>query len=132
MLKMTDCGTAINGLMKYAISNFPSQVNVQDPKTLSAFSVGFANMQDVKWIGLDAPSSFVTADVKNMREKIGNNTAKNQYYFDALSALLQAKLPWVKSSKLYIEINNSFTTSKQNLDMIMDQSSGGVICFDDP
>lgn len=67
MLKMTDCSNSINGLLKYAINNFPNQVNVQDPKTMSPFSIGFANMQDVKWIGLNTPPSFVTSDVVAMR-----------------------------------------------------------------
>lgn len=42
MLRMSDCMGAVNGLFKYASSNFPNQVNLNDPKTLSPFSIGFA------------------------------------------------------------------------------------------
>lgn len=68
LVKITDCDKSINNLFDYAISRFTNQVNVQDPKTMVPFSVGFANMQDVKWIGLDAPASYVTPDVLAMRQ----------------------------------------------------------------
>lgn len=68
LIRITDCDNSINALFNYAISRFTNQVNVQDPKTMVPFSVGFANMQDIKWVGLDAPTSFVTPNVLAMRE----------------------------------------------------------------
>ena len=52
MQKMSDCVGAVNGLLKYAINNFPSQVQVQDLRTLSTFPIGFAKLQDIRWLGL--------------------------------------------------------------------------------
>jgi hypothetical protein len=60
MLKMNDCMGAINGLIKYASSNFPSQINLKDPSTLAPFSIGFADMQDIKWLGLAIPTFYAT------------------------------------------------------------------------
>ncbi len=67
MLNMNDCMGAVNGLIKYASSNFPNQVNLNDPKTLSPFSMGFADMQDIKWLGLAIPTTYATKEVVAMR-----------------------------------------------------------------
>lgn len=58
MQNMNDCRGAINGLIKYASTNFPSQVNLKDPSTLSPFSINFADMQDLKWLGLTTSPSL--------------------------------------------------------------------------
>jgi hypothetical protein len=42
--RLADCNSAINGLFKYAIDLFPSQVNLQDISTLSSFPLGFAKI----------------------------------------------------------------------------------------
>jgi hypothetical protein len=67
MQKLSDCNAAVNGLLKYAMGNFPAQVNIQDVRTLSAFPIGFAKLQNIKWIGLDIPPSYVTQSVLAMR-----------------------------------------------------------------
>lgn len=67
LTNMNDCIGVMNGLLKYASTNFPNQVNLQDPKTVTPFSTGFADMQDIKWLGLTTPKSYVTKDVAAMR-----------------------------------------------------------------
>jgi len=44
MQKMADCTGAVNGLLKYAINNFPAQVKIDDVRTLSTFPIGFAKL----------------------------------------------------------------------------------------
>jgi hypothetical protein len=132
MQNMTSCTGAVNGLIKYASINFPNQVNLKDPSTLSPFSIGFADMQDVKWLGLAVPTFYATKEVVAMRATIGDELLKNQYYFDVMTSLAQIKLPLAKDSILYRTITNLKSRCKANVDAIMDQYSGGIICFKDP
>ncbi len=67
MLKLSDCDSAITGLLRYAINTFPPQVDLQNIKTLSSFSIGFAQLQSIKYIGLEAPPSILTKDIVVMR-----------------------------------------------------------------
>lgn len=45
-------------------------------------------MQDIKWIGLDAPASFVTKEVISMRERLANTKLKYEYYYESLTNLM--------------------------------------------
>ena len=64
-------------------------------------------MQDIKWIGLDTTTSFVTKDVISMRDKLANAKLRYEYYYDSLTNLIQAQLPWEKASNLYAKMNNA-------------------------
>ncbi len=75
MQRLTDCNSAVNGLLKYAINNFPSQVDLNDVRTLSSFPLGFAKLQSIKWIGLETSPSYVTKDVVAMRQNLANKLA---------------------------------------------------------
>jgi hypothetical protein len=89
-------------------------------------------MQDIKWIGLDTPASFVTKEVISMRERLANTKLRYEYYYESLTNFMQASLPWVKTSNLYTKIDNCWKGSKINMDMLMNQQSGGITCFNDP
>lgn len=91
----------MNGLLKYSSENFPAQINIQDPTTVAPFAVGFADLQDVKWLGLETPKSFITKDVIDMRQTLANTLFANQYYIDTFTLLAQTKLNWDKDSTLF-------------------------------
>lgn len=98
---MKDCIGSMNGLLKYSSENFPAQINIQDPTTVAPFAVGFADLQDVKWLGLETPKSFITKDVIDMRQTLANTLFANQYYIDTFTLLAQTKLNWDKDSTLF-------------------------------
>lgn len=64
---MMDCNGAINNMFNYAINNFPRQVDIHNPSTMVPFSIGFADLQNIKWIGLEPPSPYATKDVIAVR-----------------------------------------------------------------
>lgn len=99
-MNMGDCAGAINGLIRYASSNFPSQVDISNPNTLSPFSLGFADLQDIKWIGLAIPKFYVNKDVVAMRESLADQLLKSQFYMDRVSALITdfSYFPWDKAA----------------------------------
>jgi hypothetical protein len=131
MLNMNDCAGAVNGLIKYASSNFPSQVNLTDPRTLSPFSIGFADMQDIKWIGLNTPKSYATQEVVEMRSKLADVMFRNQNLIDKISSLSNS-LPWDKDSEFWKSMTAIPALCKKNIDIVMDQTIGGILCFKDP
>lgn len=115
LTNMNDCIGAMNGLLKYASNNFPSQVNLQDPKTVAPFSTGFADLQDIKWLGLNTPKSYVTKDVIGMRQTLANSLLANQYYIDTFTLLAQTKLNWDKDSNLFKTILSIPNECKLNI-----------------
>lgn len=131
MQKMEDCMGAVNGLLKYASSNFPNQVNLNDPKTLSPFSIGFADLQDIKLFGLNIPPTYATKEVVAMREQIANSLFLHQYYVDKINDMNLA-LPFDKESKLWQPLAQLSDLCRENIASIMDQTSGGILCFRDP
>ena len=132
MKTMTDCSEAINTLFNYAINSFPSQVNIHDPSTMVPFSIGFADVQDVRWIGLNPPAPFATKEVVAMRETLANCLLANQYYKDALPIVAQSKLPWDKNSALYRSFAEIANACQPNIDLLMDQNQGAILCYNSP
>lgn len=132
MKTMTDCSGAINSLFDYAISSFPSQVDVHDPSTMVPFSIGFADIQDISWIGLKSPTSFATKEVVAMREALANSLLASQYYKDALPRVAQSKLPWDRNSALYRSIGDIVSGCQPNIDLLMDQNQGAILCYNSP
>ncbi len=111
---MSDCIGAINGLLKYATNNFPSQVQLQDVKTLSAFPIGFAKLLYIQWLGLQNPASLITKNISDMRQTLASSFLLNQYYANRLNYLaVTSKLPWVKSSVLYQLINKNLQIARK-------------------
>ncbi len=96
MQRLTDCNSAVNGLLNYAINKFPSQVDLQDIRTLSSFPLGFAKLQSIKWIGLETSPTYVTKDVVSTRQILADKLLENQYYLDSMTVLTKVKLPWIK------------------------------------
>jgi hypothetical protein len=52
--------SAIDGLLKYAINQFPSQISIEEGRGLSSYPIGFSSLIDIKFLGLVIPPSYVT------------------------------------------------------------------------
>jgi len=87
MLNMNDCAGAVNGLIKYASTHFPNQVNLNDAKTISPFTIGFADLQDIKWLGLAVPRSYATGEVVEMRGRLASEMFRNQKLMDKITSI---------------------------------------------
>ena len=78
------------------------------------------------------PVSYATKEVIAMRERIADELFKHQYYINKINSITTSSFPWDKNGQLWKSMIALATMSKDNIGLIMDQMSGGVLCYKDP
>lgn len=80
MTNMTTCISAIDGLLSYAVNLFPTQISIQDNRGLSSYPIGFADLLNIRFLGLKVPPSYVTDAVVEARKTLADQVFLNNYY----------------------------------------------------
>lgn len=73
MTNMASCISAVDGLIAYAVNDYPKQVSFADNLGLSAYPMGFANILNIRLIGLKVPATYVTDNVTEARIALANS-----------------------------------------------------------
>lgn len=129
---MVSCQKAVNGLLDYATERFTSQVSVVDNKGMSSFSIGFASLVDVKWLGITIPPAWVNYEIQQARIRLADAYFQNKYYVEKFYVLLNKyPIPWNKTSSLYKNVQKLSALANANMDLLMDASTGAITCYSD-
>jgi hypothetical protein len=83
-------------------------------------------------VGLNVPTTYATKEVVAMRQQIANEFFKHQYYVDKINSIAASSFPWDKNGPLWKSMLSLSAMAKDNIGLIMDQTSGGILCFKDP
>lgn len=133
---MDNCVKAANGLLNYAVDNFPKQVSFNPDKGLVPLGPGFIKHDPIAEYGLTPAPSLVTKEVAENRIFLGNALKENQYYQQKIDTLLLGyPVQWDKNSEIYKAAAKLYKMATNNIDAINAPSNpddGALKCYSHP
>lgn len=133
---MDNCVKAANGLLTYAVDNFPKQISFNPDKGLVPLGSGFIHHDPISEYGLTPPPSLVTKEVLDDRAYLANALKENQYYQQKLDSLLNGyPVQWATNYDMYKSLVKLYKTATNNIDTITVPASpddGALKCYNHP
>ncbi len=133
---MDSCVKAANGLLTYAVENFPKQISFNPDKGLVPLGNGFIKHDPIAEYGLTPPPSQVTKEVLQNRSYLASALKENQYYQQKLDSLIMRyPVRWDHDSEMYKSAVKLYKTATNNIDAITVPASpddGALKCYNHP
>lgn len=135
---MESCVKAANGLLMYAVQDFPKQISFKtgEEKNLVPLGTGFIKHDPIDEYGLQPPDSLVTQEVIADRKTLAKLLDENQYYQQKLNEFLYGyPVPYATDTHLYQQTLKLYKLVNQNIDAIMASTNpddGALKCYNHP
>jgi hypothetical protein len=133
---MDSCVKAANGLLTYAVENFPKQISFNPDKGLVPLGSGFIQHDPIAEYGLTPPPSLVSKEVLDNRIYLASALKENQYYQQKLDALIMGyPVAWDHDSEMYKLAVKLYKKARNNIDAITVPASpddGALKCYNHP
>ncbi len=133
---MGNCVKAANGLLTYAVDDFPQQVSFNPDKGLVPLGNGFVTHDPITEYGLTPPPSLVTKDVIDNRTYLATALKANQFYQQKLNGLINGyPVPWATNTDMYKSLVKLYQTATNNIDAITSPGNpddGALKCYNHP
>jgi hypothetical protein len=129
---LTQCQQVINGVLNYAVNNFPNQVNITNGEIVgNAAPIGYTYLP-YTILGLNASSTVITPEITQARDTLENlyNTLQEQNVF--ISHILGSWTNKYMTSDVLAYMQATLSNITYNINLLEDQNTGAITCFTQP
>ncbi len=133
---MDNCVKAANGMLNYAVENFPKQISFNPDNGLVPLGTGFVKHDPIAEYGLTPPPSLVTKEVIDDRNYLASVLEENQYYQQKLNSLIMGyPVPWDSNSDIYksaVKLYKKVTNNSDSITLPASPDDGALKCYNHP
>lgn len=125
---LADCKNTINGILDYAVNNFPTQLNGTTGELLNYV------MGSLEYMGLTIGNSTITPAIETARETLGETYFNQIAQSIFINHLLESSFMSAQYIEAYIlnELQNQYKNLQNNIVVLQDPNVGVVQCYNNP
>jgi len=130
---LSACQGIIDGVITYAMNNFPQQIDFQDGKVLGSAEITSYTYMPFTVLGLDVGPSILNSTIIDARAKLGETyTTYNIYATQIEHVLKDLPISNVLDINTKQALEQEQVNVNANLALLQDPNNGGIACYIDP